>query len=201
MSQCTFDCHDVNIVKYFLDTKKVNTDTITIMIISEAFPKNPEDYFDGKGSPSFIENTNFLFSKNGCSFTTYSDYLHKGIYLTTALKCMKKDYLVSAKTIENCSHHLEKELDLFKNLKVILLMGDFAIKSVNYIWKRKYNTKIIPAGSTYKIRSEEFICNGIRLIPSYTQTGDSFGLEKSKVEMMTEDIGKALTYSNGGLLR
>ena len=64
-------------------------------------------------------------------------------------------------------------------------MGDFAIKSVNYIWKRRYNTRIIPSDSTYKIRKEIFESNGIRFFTSYTQTGDSFGIEKSKVEMIT----------------
>jgi hypothetical protein len=73
-----------------------------------------------------------------------------------------------------------------------MLMGDFAIKAINYIWKRKYNEKIIPAGSTYKIRDGVFESRGIRFFPSYTQTGDSFGLEKSKVEMIKEDLGNAL---------
>jgi hypothetical protein len=57
-------------------------------------------------------------------------------------------------------------------------MSDFAIKAINYIWKRKYNEKIIPTGSTYKIRNNVYESNGIRFFPSYTQTGDSFGLEK-----------------------
>ena len=118
--------------------------------------------------------------------------MDNGIYLTTALKCKKKDYLVCSKTIKNCSYILEKELDEFNNIKVIMLMGDFAIKSMNYIWKRKYNERIIPAGSTYKIRSGIYELKGIRFFPSYTQTGDSFGLEKSKVEMIKDDLRKAM---------
>jgi hypothetical protein len=73
-----------------------------------------------------------------------------------------------------------------------MLMGDFAIKAMNYIWKRKYKEQIIPAGSTYKIRSGNYKANGIYFFPSYTQTGDSFGLEKSKVVMITEDIKRAM---------
>ena len=56
--------------------------------------------------------------------------------------------------------------------------------------------KIIPTGSTYKIRNGIYESNGIRFFPSYTQTGDSFGLEKSKVEMIKEDIGKAIKIIN-----
>jgi uracil-DNA glycosylase len=189
--KCEFNCSDVIIKKYFLKNI-LKKDTIQMILISEALPQNIEDYFDGKKEPSFIKNTNLLFNSFGYNYKTYNDYLKNGIYLTTAIKCIKKDYLVSAETIKNCSIILEKELDEFKNKKVIMLMGDFAIKSMNYIWKRKYNEKIIPAGSTYKIRNGVFESKGIRFFPSYTQTGDSFGLEKSKVEMIKEDLSKAL---------
>ena len=193
--KCDFNCSDVNIIKYFPKniTKK---DTIKLILVSEALPQNIEDYFDGKGEPSFIKNTNIVFNSLGYNFCKYKDYLDNGIYLTTALKCTKKDYLVCSDTIKNCSNILEKELDEFRNIKVIMLMGDFAIKSMNYIWKRKYNEKIIPTGSTYKIRNGIYESNGIRFFPSYTQTGDSFGLEKSKVEMIKDDLGKAMKIIN-----
>ena len=71
-------------------------------------------------------------------------------------------------------------------------MGDFAIKAVNAVWKRKYGVKVIPAGSTYKIRSQVFESNGVRFFPSYTQTGESFGIEKVKVEMIVDDTRKAM---------
>jgi uracil-DNA glycosylase len=122
--------------------------------------------------------------------------LNSGIYLTTAIKCIKKDYLVSSETLKNCSIILEKELDEFPNKEVIMLMGDFAIKAMNYIWKRKYNEKVITAGSTYKIRNGIYESNGLRFFPSYTQTGDSFGLEKSKIKMIKDDVEKALKIIN-----
>lgn len=193
--KCDFNCTDVTIKKYF-QKNPLKKDSIRLILISEALPRNIEDYFDGKGEPQFIKNTNTVFNSLGCNFKTYKDYLENGIYLTTAIKCIKKDYLVCSDTIKNCSVNLENELDLFPNKKVIMLMGDFAIKAINYIWKRKYNEKIIPAGSTYKIRNGKYESKGIRFLPSYTQTGDSFGLEKSKVEMIKEDVGKALDIIN-----
>ena len=125
--KCDFNCSDVNIIKYFPKniTKK---DSIKLILVSEALPQNIEDYFDGKGEPSFIKNTNIVFNSLGYNFCKYKDYLDNGIYLTTALKCTKKDYLVCSDTIKNCSNILEKELDEFRNIKVIMLMGDFAIK-------------------------------------------------------------------------
>lgn len=196
MINCNFNCSDVKIEKHF--QKNISKkDKIKLILISEALPADIKDYFDGKGEPAFIKNTNIIFNSLGYNCQTYNDYLNNGIYLTTAIKCIKKDYLVSAETIKNCSINLENELDEFKNKSVIMLMGDFAIKAINYIWKRKYNEKIIPAGSTYKIRNGVYESNGIRFFPSYTQTGDSFGLEKSKVEMITQDIKKAMDMIEG----
>jgi uracil-DNA glycosylase len=191
MLKCEFNCSDVIIKKYFQKNISQNN-SIKMILISEALPLNIGDYFDGKNEPKFIKNTNTIFNSLGYNYKTYNDYLKNGIYLTTAIKCMKKDYLVGSETIKNCSVLLEKELEEFKNVKAIMLMGDFAIKAINYVWKRKYNEKIIPAGSTYKIRGGVYDSEGIRFFPSYTQTGDSFGLEKSKVEMITQDIKKAM---------
>ena len=189
--KCDFNCSDVITQKYFLKNK-FDKNTIKLILVSEALPQNIEDYFDGKKEPSFIKNTNSIFNSLGYGYKTHKDYLENGIYLTTAIKCVKQGYLVSSETLKNCSLILEKELDEFPNKKVIILMGDFAIKTINYIWKRKFNERIIPAGSTYKIRDAVYESKGIRFLPSYTQTGDSFGLEKSKVKMIGEDVEKAM---------
>lgn len=200
MIHCDFTCPDVIITKHFQKSISVR-ESIKLILVSEALPQNTEDYFDGKAVPAFIKNTNMIFNSLGYNYKTYKDYLYNGIYLTTAIKCIKKDYLVSAETLQNCSMNLEKELDEFPNKKVIMLMGDFAIKAINYIWKRKYHAKAIPSGSTYKIRNGIYESGGIRFFPSYTQTGDSFGLEKSKVEMIREDVQKALRIINRSNLK
>ena len=192
---CDFSCSDVIIKKYFQESI-AKKDAIKLILISEALPLKSEDYFDGKGESQFLRNTNMIFNSLGYNYQTYNDYLNNGIYLTTAIKCIKKNYLVSSETIKNCSLNLEKELDEFINKKVIMLMGDFAIKAINYIWKRKFSVKIIPTGSTYKIRDGVYESKGIRFFPSYTQTGESFGLEKSKVAMIKEDVEKAMKLIN-----
>jgi hypothetical protein len=71
-------------------------------------------------------------------------------------------------------------------------MGDIAIKSVNAIAKRCGESRVIPAGSTYKIRSGEYYFRGGRVFPSYLQVGPSFGIEKSKRSMIAEDIQAAV---------
>ena len=59
------------------------------------------------------------------------------MYLTTAVKCGKTGYGIATNTIKECSSLLEKELALFPNVKAFLLMGDVAIKAVNYIAQRE----------------------------------------------------------------
>ena len=49
-----------------------------------------------------------------------------------------------------------------------------------------------PAGSTYKIRGQEYFFRGKRAFPSYLQAGPSFFIEKSKRRMIAEDIAAAL---------
>jgi len=114
------------------------------------------------------------------------------VYLTTAVKCGKTGYAIQGKTIETCSHLLETELGLFPNVETYLLMGDVAIKAVNTIAKRLGQPRVVPAGSTYKIRGGSFTFQGRRALPSYTQAGPSFFIEKSKRKMIAEDIALAL---------
>ncbi len=71
-------------------------------------------------------------------------------------------------------------------------MGDVAIRSINYIAKRAGQPRAIPAGSTYKIRGGEFMFRGAPAFPSYLQAGPSFFIEKSKRQMIAEDIAAAL---------
>ena len=75
-----------------------------------------------------------------------------------------------------------------------MLNGDIAIRSMNYISKRREGKRIIPAGSTYKIRKNKYYYKDIRCFPSYILTGKNLLIEKSKRKMITEDIQEALGY-------
>jgi uracil-DNA glycosylase len=123
------------------------------------------------------------------------DILDLGVYLTTAVKCAKAGSGFAAVTIQNCSYVLEKELALFPKIKVWLLMGDVAIQAVNFIAKRNQEPRVIPAGSTYKIRGGDFTFHGAHALPSYVQAGPAFFVEKSKRRMIAEDIARALTLA------
>jgi len=73
-------------------------------------------------------------------------------------------------------------------------MGDTAIKAMNYIAKRDTGKRLIPSGSTYKIRKDKYFYRQVRVFPSYLQTGKSYLIEKSKRKMIAEDIKAALGH-------
>lgn len=190
---CRRLCKDVENRLLYPDID-INLKKIELIMISEAPPINDKDYFYEKGEPYFFSTTKQAFSDAGFLFNNVNELLKTGIYLTTAIKCRKNEYLVSANTLKECSFLLEKEIDQFVNTKVIMLMGDFAIKCMNFITKRKYGKAVIPTGSTYKIHKGTYIMEGIRYFPSYTQTGKAYFIEKSKRKMIAEDIKNAMDY-------
>lgn len=189
----TFPCIDVKHDCYIIPDLDVNPKDISIVMISEAAPANPGDYYYAKGDSLFQQTTVQAFNDAGARVSSIQDIINLGVYLTTAVKCGKTGYGIKSNTIKECSLLLEKELSLFPNIKVFMLMGDVAIKSVNYIAKRTGEKRVIPAGSTYKIRGEEYFFRGIRVFPSYLQAGPSFFIEKSKRRMIAEDIANALS--------
>jgi uracil-DNA glycosylase len=146
----------------------------------------------------FARTTVQAFQEAGVKIGNIQDLLHKGIYLTTAVKCGKYNYAVASSTIAHCSSLLEREIGLFPKVKAYLLMGDVAIKALNTIAKRQGEPRVISAGSTYKIRGGEFSYRGRRVFPSYLQAGPSFGIEKSKQRMIAEDISEAMKVAGIG---
>ena len=188
-----FPCLDVKPECYIIPDADVKPDGISIVMISEAAPADPGDYYYAKGDPLFQQTTVQAFNDAGANVSSIQDILDLGVYLTTAVKCGKTGYGIKASTIKECSLILEKELALFPDVKVFMLMGDVSIKAINYIAKRAGEGRVIPAGSTYKIRGQEYFFQGKRAFPSYLQAGPSFFIEKSKRRMIAEDIAAALS--------
>lgn len=190
--QCkNFPCTDIISQHFTVPPVAVDPERTDILMISEAPPPDQNDYFYAHGNPFFLQTTLQAFQDAGIPCSSMQDILDQGFYITTAIKCAKREYSVSAKTIETCSALLEKEMEPFRNIKAFLLMGDVAIKAFNYIARRTRGEKVIPQGSTYKIRKDTYYYNGIRAFPSYLQTGKSFLIEKSKRKMIAEDIKAA----------
>jgi len=188
----TFPCVDINKDCYVIPDVDVKEENIKVIMISEAAPAERNDYYYAKGNPSFQKTTVQAFNDAGIGVTSINELLDLGVYLTSAVKCGKTGYGLKANTIKECSFILEKEISFFPKVKVYLLMGDVAIKAFNYIALRKCESRVIPSGSTYKIRDREYFFQGKRVFPSYLQVGPSFNIEKSKRKMIAEDIACAL---------
>jgi len=188
-----YPCVDVKHECYIVPDVEVKPEAVSLIMVSEAAPADRADYYYAKGAPLFEQTTVQAFKDAGVDVSSVQDLLDMGVYFTTAVKCGKTGYGIKAATIKECSFLLEKELALFPDVKVYMLMGDVAIRAINYIAKRRGEPRVIPAGSTYKIRNREYFFKGKRVFPSYLQAGPSFFIEKSKRRMIAEDITTALT--------
>jgi hypothetical protein len=187
-----FPCVDVRHECYIVPNVDINKEHISIILISEAAPAEANDFYYAHGNPLFQQTTVQAFRDAGAAVSSVQDILGLGVYLTTAVKCGKTGYGLKAGTIRECSQILEQEIALFPHVQAFLLMGDVAIKAINYIAQRAREGRVIPAGSTYKIRGGEYTFKGRRAFPSYLQAGPAFFVEKSKRQMIAEDIAAAL---------
>ena len=187
-----FPCTDVKHESYVVPELSLKPERFSIIMISEAAPESPSDYYYAEGNPLFQQTTVQAFKDAGKEVSSIQELLDMGVYFTTAVKCGKTGYGIKSSTVEECSILLEKELKLFPNVKVLMLMGDVAIKAINSIAKRNGEPRVIPAVATYKIRKEQYMFQNKRVFPSYLQAGPSFFIEKTKRRMIAEDIASAL---------
>lgn len=188
----TFPCGDVNHGGFIVPGVDVSPKDVRVLMISEASPTDPRDYYYARGNPLFQQTTVQAFNDAGFKVASMRDILDTGVYVTTAVKCSKKAYAIGLSTVDECSKLLETEIRLFPDVRAILLMGDVAIRAINTIAKRRGEGRVIPAGSTYRIRGGRYRFGGARAFPSYLQAGPSFFIEKSKRKMISEDIAAAL---------
>lgn len=174
----------------FLNDIEVDPKTIKAVLINEVFPLDPTDDFYGATDGAYLSTTLPLFQQAGIYVDSAHDLLDLGIYLTNAIKTPKHTTTIETQTITENLPLLEKELSLFPNIEVIMLMGDVAKKAFNQIAKKQQKKNAIPSVATYKIRQNEIYYGKIRLLPSYIMTGKNVLIEKSKVTMAAEDIAK-----------
>jgi uracil-DNA glycosylase len=172
----------------------IPVNNIRLMMICEAAPENPADYFYTSRDSLYVTNTLAAFNAAGIPVTSINDVIQRGVYLTVAVRAPRQGLTVPTEVIREHAADLLSEFHMFPNLKVILLMGDTAIKALNLISQYLYHTKVIPSGATYKIRGGTFWFNSIRVFPSYLQTGKNFLIEKAKRMMVAEDLQNAFKF-------
>lgn len=179
-------CGDTEFLR--LNDINIEPEKIQAIMINEIVPIDSDNDFYGKPDSAYMSTTIPLFRKAGIEVNNIQDILNLGIYITNAVKTPKSEYAVSKDSIEESLPYLEKELELFPNLQVVMLMGDVAKKAFNMISKKATKKNAVPSISTYKLRNTEIFYKGLRIIPSYIMTGQNILIEKSKFEMASEDI-------------
>ena len=179
-------CGDTEFLR--LNDVNIESEKIRAIMINEIVPIDSDNDFYGKPDSAYMSTTIPLFRKAGIEVNNIQDILNLGIYITNAVKTPKSGYSVSKDSIEESLPYLEKELELFPNLHVVMLMGDVAKKAFNLISKKATGKNAVPGISTYKLRNTEILYKGLRIIPSYIMTGQNILIEKSKFEMASEDI-------------
>jgi len=194
----SFSCLDVEHDRYTVPGAVANPDTVTVVMVAEAPPPDPADWFGAGPDALYTRTTVQAFRDAGEDVSTLEDVLDLGVYLTTAIKCGKTGYAISTLTVRACSVLLETELGVFPLARVLMLMGDTAIKAVNAIAHRNGEPRVVPAGSTYKLRGGDYRFRGMKVFPSYVQAGPAFFIETSKRQMIAEDIAAALAYVRSG---
>ena len=113
---------------------KILPASIKVIMINEVAPKNPDDWFYSENSDAEnMRNALGLFKGAGIPVKNMNDIIGMCIYITAALKSPKEGYTADPDTIKAQLPLLEAELALFPNLKLIMLMGDVAIKMFNMI--------------------------------------------------------------------
>lgn len=174
----------------------INPKSIKAVMINEVVPKNPDDWFYSQTcDPENRRNALGLFEGADVPVTNMRDILDLGIYITAAVKTPKETSTADPEVIKAQLPLLEAELAMFPNLKLIMLMGDVAIRMVNRIAKAKTNKNACQSGAAGRRRhwnNEAFYWNGIRIFPSYIMTGKNLLIEPFKRDTITEDIRRMM---------
>jgi len=104
------------------------------------------------------KSSNFLYKclhKAKIANQPNSDHVDDGLklkkaFITTALKCVPPGDKPLKKELDNCFNFFNQEINVLKNLKVIVALGKIAFDACVYFYKSNYNfSKKIKFGHSY----------------------------------------------------
>ena len=97
--------------------------------------------FTGDKSSYFLYK---CLHKVNISNQSNSDNVNDGLimndaFITTALKCVPPKDIPAKKELTNCFNFFDQEINMLKNLKVIIALGKIAFDACVYFYKLNYN--------------------------------------------------------------
>ena len=104
------------------------------------------------------------------------------LYLTTALKCVPPEDKPLKIELDNCSKFFNNELNILKNLKVVVALGKIAFDTCKIFYKEKFdipNEFKFGHGKIYKLE------NGIKLVGCYHPSPRNVNTRRINERMMT----------------
>ena len=83
------------------------------------------------------------------------------VYLTTALKCVPPGDKPTPLELKTCFNYFKKEINLLKNVKVIVALGKIAFDACLTFYKKNYNFKnkeyMFVHGAKYKLPDQRIL--------------------------------------------
>lgn len=172
----------------------LDCEAIRLLLLTEGYPPDPYQHYVFSNPDTLAwQNTREVLSALGVDAHSFQEVLDRGILIVPSINGVVSPK-VTAPEIAIASERLEALLGLLPNLTAIGLMGDVAIATFNQMHKRVTGTRLIPGGSTYKLRRQDFFWGSVQVFPSYLFTGKSYAIERSKRTMVAEDMQRMAAY-------
>ena len=96
------------------------------------------------------------------------------VYLTTALKCVPPGDKPTPLELKTCFNYFKKEINLLKNVKVIVALGKIAFDACLDFYKKNYNFKnkkyIFIHGAKYKLPDQKVLISSYHPSPRNVNT-------------------------------
>jgi len=148
--------------------------------------------FTGDKSSDFLYKCLF---KAKISNQSNSDHIKDGLklknaYITAALKCVPPEDKPLKVELDNCSKFFNLELELLKNLKVIVALGKIAFDACKYFYQKKLildKTIKFGHGKIYKLNNDIFLVGCYHPSPRNVNTGR---INKNKMVSLFNKVKK-----------
>lgn len=165
---------------------------IQTVFVNETVPGEANEDFYGDQEGSYALSIRRLFEGTPNAAFTPTQLLNQGIYFTNVMKNVKLQSIVNREDLLPYVEVLKEELSYFPSCARLFLMGDVAIQAYTMLNRMEGKKRVIPAGSTYKLRKQTYFDGYLQVIPSYIMTGKNLSIEKSKLGMIQEDVERIL---------
>lgn len=173
---------------------RLDLNAVRLLLLTDGYPPDPNQHYIFSNPDTLAwHNSREVLSALGVDAHSFQEVLDRGILIVPSLDGVVPPK-VSPPEIASAAERLKALLGLLPNLTAIGLMGDVAIATFNQMHKGLSGTRLIPAGSTYKLRRQDFFWGDVQVFPSYLYTGKSYVIERSKRQMVAEDMQRIGSY-------